>query len=127
MTEPLIHQHIRAAATYAEVYEKNKETLLSSYEAKGERIISGGQTGLDTWDIIDYRTGKVLFEGAGGLEEYARTIEEHGQNWVHIDPITEGLYVDNLPVTEGLPDSLCEALSDWVDTADPEEIEAALK
>lgn len=127
MTEPLIHQHIRAAAAYEASYEARKEALLASYEAKGERIISGGQTGPDTWDVTDYRTGELLAKGGGGFDEYCKVLGEIGDNWVHIDPITDGLYVDNLPVTEGLPSSLCDALNDWVDTADPEEIEAALK
>ena len=66
MPEPLIHQHIRAVVAYENSYQAREEMLLASYEANGERIISGGQTGPDTWDVTDYRTGELLAEGSTG-------------------------------------------------------------
>jgi len=126
MPEPLIHQHIRAVVAYENSDQAREEMLLASYEANGERIISGGQTGPDTWDVTDYRTGELLAEGDNGLDGYCKLIGEVGQNWVHIDPIIEALN-DDPPKTEGLPESLCEVLLEWVEDAEPEEIEAALK
>lgn len=129
MTDDLLRTHIRAILQAEEDYDKHKEDLLSSYEAKGHRIISGGQTGHDTWDITDYRTGQIIAEGGGGLEGYGDALssdQAERENWVHIDPITEDLYMSE-PVTEGLPESLCEALSHWVrEQADDEDIAMVL-
>ncbi len=126
MTDNLLRTHIRAVLQAEEDYGKRKDALLSDYEAKGHRIIDGGQTSSDEWEVTDYRTGEMIAAGDGGMEGYAEVVHDHGEMWVHIDPITEGLDLPD-PVTEGLPESLCEALSDWVrERADDEDIAMVL-
>lgn len=114
MSAELIEQHIRAVLQQEENQEKRKEALLADYEAKGYRIIDGGQTGPDTWDVTDYRTGKLIAEGDGGIDGLNKVTDEQGAMWVHVDPITDDLPLEDDPVTEGLPESLCEALTFWV-------------
>lgn len=127
MSDDLFRDHTRAILKFDEEHDQRQETLLADYEAKGHRIVSGGQTGHDTWDVTDYRTGKTLFEGDGGIEGYYRVADEHGEMWVHIDPITEHLFDIPDPITEGLPESLCEALASWVrDQSSGNDIAAAL-
>ena len=131
----LIRQHIKAAHEHEQDYDRRREALLASYEAKGHRIIDGGQTHrfdeehgyVDAWEIIDYRTGKIMFEGLGDWEGYGEAVEKHGSMWLHIDPLEDELVTEDDPVTEGLPESLCEALMAWVREADEEDIEQALK
>lgn len=110
----LMRQHIRAILQFEEEHDDRKAKLLADHEAKGHRIVSGGQVDHDTWDVTDYRTGETIIEGDGGYEGYSRAVDEHGAMWLHIDPITEHLFDIPDPVTPGLPESLCEALAQWV-------------
>lgn len=114
MVDSLVQQHIRAVIAFEEDYEKRKEALLADHETKGDRIISGGQTYGQEWEITDYRTGEVIAAGDGGIEGYAEIVHEHGRTWVHVDPITEHLMDTPDPITPGLPKTLCEQLTEWV-------------
>jgi hypothetical protein len=126
MIDDLVRTHIRAVLQAEGDYEKRKEALLADYEAQGHLITDGGQTDHDSWEITDYRTGKLIAKGDGGFDEYCAFINKHGESWVHIDPITEDLDLPD-PVTEGLPESLCEALDHWVrEQADDEDIAMVL-
>lgn len=126
MTEPLIHQHIRAAVAYEARYEERKQAYIRGYEEEGRRIVSGGQTGDTSWEVTDYRTGELLARGDGGYEEYSKRVDEIGRHWLDISHLLEEIYEDGPPATEGLPEKLCDAIADWAETATPEEIEAAL-
>lgn len=128
MSDDLFRQHIRVIVQFEEEHDQRHEELLKDYEAKGHHIVSGGQVDHDTWDVTDYRTGEIIIEGAGGYEGYLRTVDEHGEMWAHIDPITEHLYDIPDPVTPGLPESLQEALASWVrDQASNEDIDRVLE
>lgn len=126
MTEPLIHQHIRAAVAYEARYEARKQAYIKGYEEEGRRIVDASQTGETSWTVTDYRTGELLARGDGGYEEYSKVVDEVGQHWMDVSHLLEEVYEDGPPVTEGLSKALCDALSDWVEVASPEEIEAAL-
>lgn len=84
-------------------------------EAAGCRIITGGQTGRDTWDIVDWRTDEIIAEGGGGLDGYAKAHERLNPEgtWHHMDPIAADIMIDPAP-TEGVPPSLAQALEDWI-------------
>ena len=129
MSDDLLRQHVLAVLQAEEDYEKSKEALLQEYEAKGRRVIGGGQVDHDTWEVTDYRTGETIVSGGGGLEGYAEALgsaQAERENWVHIDPITEDLDM-GVPSTEGLPESLCEALDHWVrEQADDDDIAMVL-
>lgn len=129
MSYDLLRQHVRAVLQAEEDYEKSQEARLQEYEAKGRRIIGGGQVDRDTWEVTDYRTDETIASGDGGLEGYAEALSsaqaEH-ENWAHIDPITEDLEM-SVPSTEGLPESLREALDHWVrEQADDDDIAMVL-
>ncbi|MFC7328150.1 hypothetical protein [Marinactinospora rubrisoli] len=128
MSDQLVKQHIASLLKFDEEHDAREEALLDVYEAKGHRIVSGGQVDHDTWEVVDYRTGDTIIEGGGGIDGYGAAVAEHGENWVHIDPITEPLYDTPDPTTEGLPESLCRALAEWVrDKASPEDIRALME
>lgn len=127
MAEPLIHRHIRAAAAYEARYEARKEAYINGYEEEGRRIVDASQTGDTSWEVTDYRTGELLASGSGGFAEYSQVADKIGQHWLDIDQLMEEIEDDGPPVTEGLSEALCNALSDWVEGATPEEIEAALR
>lgn len=126
MVDNLVQQHIRAAIEAEKDYTRRKEALMSEYEAKGHRIISGTQEADGEWEVTDYRTDDIIAAGDGGLEGYDEVAHDHGQMWVHIDPIIESLDITD-PITEGLPESLCEQLTDWVrERATDEDIDQVL-
>ena len=115
MSDNPFREHIRAVRKFEEYHDQRKEDLLADYEGKGYRIIDGGGAGKPTkWEIIDYHTKKTLLEGEGGYEGYVKAVKEHSDQWVHIESITDHLLETPDPITPGLPESLCEALTFWV-------------
>lgn len=127
MAEPLIHQHIRTALAHEQRYQARTNAYIRAYEDEGRRVVDIDPTGDTTWRVSDYRTGETIAKGDDGFAGYARVANEIGQLWVDSSEILEAAHEDGPPVTEGLPESLCEALADWVEMADPEEVEAALR
>lgn len=123
MSDQIVKKHIETLLQHENYIDNAREAILRGYEAKGYRIVDGGQTDHDTWEVKDYRTGETIVQGGGGIDGYLETVgSDQGKMWVDIDPLTEDLYDEPEPVTEGLPESLCEALSNWVSTADSEDI-----
>jgi hypothetical protein len=120
-----IRDHIRKILHSNANYDKARDELVAKLEADGRQIITGGQTGVDTWEIIDWRTGKRLAAGGNGLDGYddaAARLDPEGR-WRHIDVIEDDIPLSN-PRTNGIPSGLATALQDWIDSAmtTPEEI-----
>ncbi|WP_160051206.1 hypothetical protein [Nocardiopsis sp. FR26] len=126
--EQLTRQYIAACHKAYQAYDNRHAELLAEWEAKGFTIVSGGQTGADSWEVTDYRTGKVIARGQNGYDEYLAVSGRDGARWVHYDHATEPLddHLSHPPHPEDLPDSLCEALALWVDN-NPEDAAAFLE
>ncbi|MFC3993944.1 hypothetical protein [Actinoplanes siamensis] len=121
----LLKEHVKNVleANFAGIGETRRR--VDDLEARGHRIVTGGQIGQDGWDIIDWRTNEILAAGDGGPEEYAaatRELDPDGM-FVHYDRILDEQDLEYVS-TPGLPDGLANAVEDWVlsDDADPEEI-----
>ncbi|MGW3383336.1 hypothetical protein ACWDCO_24510 [Streptomyces albogriseolus] len=115
-TDTAVRDYVRALLRQ---HRSNEDTRLAAIEAAekaGHRIVDGGQTGQDTWEITDWRTGEVLASGDDGLNGYgeaANRLDSAGK-LLHIDSLdTE--YARVAPV--GIPDSLADALEDWLGMA----------
>ncbi|MFD9592110.1 hypothetical protein ACFWA9_05035 [Kitasatospora sp. NPDC059973] len=95
--------------------EEAREGEIRRLEETGHRIVSGGQAGMDSWEITDWRSGAVIEAGTNGPDGYdavAARLDPMGM-WFHIDHVGEG--VDEPPVNSfGLPDSLADALREWL-------------
>lgn len=110
----VVRTHIQALlAEYAQDTQR-RDAEIQELEAQGHRIVSGGQTGRDSWEIVDWRTGEELAHGSNGPDGYDATTDglDPDGTWIHIDHI--GPEPGPLPETAGIPESLSEALDDWV-------------
>lgn len=113
VTDTAVRDYVRAVLRQ---YRADEDALLeriSALEEEGRRIIDGGQTGQDTWEITDWRTGDLIVKGTGGLEAYGEAAQR-------LDPDGTWLHRDNLDVEPedvepvGVPASLAASLQDWL-------------
>lgn len=121
----LVRAHIRALLSDEAQYTQQRDAEVEALEAEGHRIVDGGQTGQDSWEILDWRSGERLAYGADGLDGYDETTDRLDPDgmWVHIDQI--GSEPGPGPVTAGIPESLGEALDDWVSSRSTSDEEIA--
>ncbi|WP_326570102.1 hypothetical protein OIE69_01485 [Actinacidiphila glaucinigra] len=115
MNDQPIGDYIRAVLRQDFAAEQARLEKIAALEAEGRRIVDGGQTGQGSWEVTDWRTGKILVTGIGGLEEYGAEAQrlDPDRTWAHIDHITNKTQNDsNGPV--GLPESLANALQHWL-------------
>ena len=117
---------VQADLAYDSLLEAERRQL----EAAGHRLIGGGQTSGERWEITDVRTGELIAEGDGGIDGFDATTErlDPEGKWVHIDQIktTEidpfDVAVDRL-VQQGIPRGLIAAIGEWATFASDEELE----
>jgi hypothetical protein len=114
MTDDLIRAHVRAVL---EGWSAAMERQLAALEAQGYRIVDGGPLA-DEWEnsgwrYTDWRTGAVLAEGCGveAMEDEVRRLDPD-RRWFPVDRIDGETGV----VTPGVPESLCQALTDWAES-----------
>lgn len=101
------------------------ELEVQALEAKGHRIVDGGQTGATTWEIIDWRTRETIETGDGGWDGYAAATDRLNPSgtWIHFDQIdSEPAPTLDVP---GVPDSLAIALDDWVSSTSTSDLDIA--
>jgi hypothetical protein len=110
----VVRVHIQALLLDQAEYARARHTQIRALESEGHRIVSGGQIGQDSWEILDWRTGQAIARGDNGLDGYDEAADslDPDEMWVHTDHI--GPEIDPLPITAGIPESLCSALADWV-------------
>lgn len=112
-----IRDYVRALLRADLVLEQERLKRISLLEEAGRRIIDGGQTGGDSWEITDWRSGEVLASGTDGLAGYEAAgarLDPDGK-WFHIDHADRDEDEDAEPVDHhGVPDSLANALQDWL-------------
>ena len=115
-TDSAVRDYVQALLRQYRADDDVRQERIRALEAEGRRIVGGGQTGQDTWEITDWRTGVLLTSGTGGIDEYdaaAERLDPDGK-WLHIDTIdTETVDVPAV----GIPASLADALQDWLGSA----------
>jgi hypothetical protein len=115
-TDNAVRDHVRALLRQNLVDETARQEAIRAAEKTGHRIVDGGQTSQDEWEITDWRTGETLASGADGLHGYdaaGQRLDPDGK-WLHIDNLdTE--YTKVKPI--GIPASLADALEDWLGSA----------
>ena len=95
------------------------KTRMAELEADGRRIVGGGIDGQGTWDIADWQTGQILAQGTDGTGGYDRAVDRldaDGMAMFHVDHIFPDVYgaFDELPQVPGVPESLADALREWL-------------
>ncbi|MEU9849221.1 hypothetical protein [Streptomyces sp. NPDC047985] len=123
-TDAAVREYVRALLHARLADEQARQERIRAFEKAGHRIIGGGQTSggsddVQTWEITDWRTGDLIVNGTGGYTAYdeaTQRLDPDGK-WLHIDSFDEdgedeegGTEVE--PV--GIPDSLADALQDWL-------------
>jgi hypothetical protein len=121
----LVRAHIRALLSGQAQDTQQRDAEIEALEAQGHRIVDGGQTGPDSWEILDWRTGEELAHGDDGLDGYDATTDrlDPDGTWIHIDQIDSD--PGPRPVTAGIPESLSEALDDWISSRSTSDEEIA--
>lgn len=92
----------------------------------GRRIITGGQTSQNSWEIRDWRTDEVIAEGDDGITGYdaaADRLDPEG-TWFHEDRLDADEPLPDV-VTAGVPPSLGQALDDWINSLNTPDEEIA--
>ncbi|MFE1949892.1 hypothetical protein ACFW9D_05420 [Streptomyces sp. NPDC059524] len=112
-SDTAVRDYVQALLRQIRADEDARQETIRALETDGHRIISGGQTGEDAWDITDWRTGDLIANGTGNYDDYGAAVErlDPDGKWRHID------HVDSDPtIVEpvGIPDSLADALQDWL-------------
>jgi hypothetical protein len=115
-TDTAVRNYVQALLRQYRSDEDTRQERVHAMETAGHRIVNGGQTSQDEWEITDWRTGETLASGADGMNGYdaaASRLDPDG-TWLHIDTLdTEYTKVE--PV--GIPASLADALEDWLGSA----------
>lgn len=112
-TDTAVRDYVRALLRQYRADDEARQETIRALEADGRRIVDGGQTSQDSWEITDWRTEEVLASGTDGLRGYdaaASRLDPDG-TWLHIDRIDS----DETSVEPvGIPASLAGALEDWL-------------
>ncbi|MFE7111791.1 hypothetical protein ACFU98_29610 [Streptomyces sp. NPDC057575] len=125
-TDTAVREYVRALLRVRLADEQARQERIRALEKAGHRIVSGGQTSsgsdnLQTWEITDWRTGDLIVNGTGdytAYDEAAQRLDPDGK-WLHIDNLDE----DSTKVESvGIPDSLADALQDWLGSAPDEDV-----
>lgn len=115
-TDTAVRDYVRAVLRQYRAEEDDRQERIRALEAEGRRIVGGGQTGPDQWEIEDWRSGETLAAGSGGIDAYdaaATRLDPEG-TWLHVD----NLETDQVTVEPaGIPASLADALQDWLGSA----------
>lgn len=111
-----VRDYVRALLRQYRADEDTRLERIRALEAEGRRIIEGGQTGPDQWEIRDWRSGETLATGSGGIDAYDATSARLDPNgtWLHIENVPSDL--TSVPPA-GIPASLADALQDWLGSA----------
>ncbi|MEU6979603.1 hypothetical protein [Streptomyces sp. NPDC046371] len=109
-----IHDYVRALLRRSLEERTGRERRIAELEQNGHRIVGSGQVHGDAWEITDWRSGSIIAAGVGGDEAYEAATRrlDPAEMWIHIDHVDD----EDLADLEhpGLPDSLAEALQDWL-------------
>lgn len=131
MSDDLVKVHVRKwLAANVTVQESFREKI-RELEASGLRIVDGGQTGSygedgrAEWEVTDWRTGDVVTSGRDTYEGFADALAQldPDDRLVFLDRLSEETELPQVESTVGLPESLCDALVEWLEEkADAEEV-----
>lgn len=110
-----VREHICRVLEASNHDDQARLRRVEELERDGHRIVGGGQTSADGWEISDWRTGELLAQGVGGLKGFdAETdrLDPDGK-WFHCDHVSDDVPSSEIE-TPGIPVSLGYAIQDWL-------------
>lgn len=108
----LAQEYVRRYLVSQREAESRLADEIAKLEAVGHRIIDGGQTSQSTWMYTDWLTGEVIASGGGDHDDDVFDEVDPDGMFIHIDNVErQPVHPDN----PGIPESLADALRDWVD------------
>ena len=118
-----VQDYVRSLLRQNLADEQARQGRIQDSEKSGRRIINGGQTGRSedgsaTWEITDWRTGELIESGTGDYEAFRAALErlDPDESWIHIGNLSD-MDTTEAEVPTGIPDSLAQALQDWLSSA----------
>ncbi|MEW1583155.1 hypothetical protein AB0407_34475 [Streptomyces microflavus] len=123
MSDELVKTHVRKWLAANVAVQTSFRTKVRDLEASGLLIVDGSQiSSYDKdnradWEIRDWRTGKVLASGHStfdGMNEVLAQVDPD-QRFRFLDRLSEETELPDPGATDGLPESLAEALVQWLE------------
>lgn len=112
----IVKHHLRRVLEASLNVADDEQDRAEKLERTGHRIVSGGQVSRDRWEITDWRTGEMIAQSDGGIDEYEAALDRLDPDGMWFD--AGGLTAIGVPFvrTPGIPASLGEALEEWMGT-----------
>lgn len=110
-----VQQYVEALLRRSLADRQARLARIEQLEKDGHRIIGGGQTYGDEWEITDWRTGELIERGDGGYQGYDKAVDrlDPDEKWIlHENVDNDDDQEDVEPV--GVPDSFADLLQDWL-------------
>lgn len=121
-----VQQYIEALLRRSLADRQARLVRIEELEKAGHRIIEGGETHNDAWDITDWRTGSLIERGIGGYDGYLHAVKRLDPNEMWILHENIGDVEEEIPVDPaGVPDSLADSLQDWLGWANTSDKDVA--
>ena len=116
MSDRLVRQHAAAVLQHWTDRHAQLEAIYAGLEAQGKRIVDS-RDNVDGWQGTDHRTGEVIASGTGGGDELTALLDSSpAADWEWANDHLDDVYNSgDRIITEGLPESLCAAIAEWVD------------
>ncbi|WP_327286531.1 hypothetical protein OG974_32660 (plasmid) [Streptomyces sp. NBC_00597] len=133
MSDDLTRLFVRRWLEANERVQEQFAQRVAEAEAAGHRIVDGGQTGSyddagrAPWAITDWRTKVVLASGRDDYEGYDAALAKTDPDgcWLLVDNLSQQTGLPEVDPIPGLPESLAEALLEWLESkAAPAEVAA---
>ncbi|MEU3401376.1 hypothetical protein [Streptomyces filamentosus] len=110
-----VQQYIEALLRRSLADRLRRLERIEQLEKDGYRIIEGGQTHGDEWEITDWRTGELIARGVGGYQGYDEAADrlDPDDKWILHENVDND---DDQEAVEpaGVPDSLADSLQEWL-------------
>jgi acetate kinase len=71
----IVKHHLRRVLEASLNVADDEQDRAEKLERTGHRIVSGGQVSRDRWEITDWRTGEMIAQSDGGIDEYEAALD----------------------------------------------------
>lgn len=125
---------LRSLLTTLAVADRSEDARMNiaytELEARGYRLIDGGQVDDDRWELLDFRSGKVLAQGTVDHDDWDDAISglDADNTMYHVDAVHDDVRPNDLTdaintlARSGIPEELLDAMANWVSMASDEDL-----
>jgi len=113
MSDELVRHHVIAVLKQLRDRDRIIDGRIQAQADRGRQVVNAIMLDREEWAIVDCSTGATLATGDGGPERLDMLVDSpQGEDWVWLHTLTRDL---RRVTTRGLPESLCDALEEWVE------------